>query len=75
MSTFRVDFAHLLPFGVAVKVVWPHVFAEHDVIIEINKLLGEPWDTMDVGLYSRRAESGEVAVIQEDILEDKQEHI
>lgn len=30
---------------------------------------------MDVGLYSRRAESGKVAVVQEDILEIQKEQL
>lgn len=53
----------------AVEVVRPDVFAKHHVIIEVNKLLGEPRDAMDVGLYSRGAEGGEVAIVQEDILQ------
>lgn len=63
--------SHLLSFRVAVEVVWPHVFAKHDIIIEVNELLGEPWDAVDVGLNGRRAERGKVAVVLEDILEDK----
>lgn len=55
----------------AVEVVRPDVFAEHHVIVEINELLGEPGDAVDVGLNGRGAESGEVAVILEDILEVK----
>lgn len=55
----------------AVEVIWPHVFAKHDIIIEVNELLGEPWDAVDVGLNGRRAERGKVAVVLEDILEDK----
>lgn len=63
--------SHLLSFRVAVEVVRPDVFAEHHVIVEINELLGEPGDAVDVGLNGRGAESGEVAVILEDILEVK----
>lgn len=60
----------------AVEVVWPDVFAKHHVIIEVNELLGEPRDAVDVRLYGRRAESGKVAVVLEDILEvkEKQSH-
>lgn len=67
--------SHLLSFRVAVEVIGPHIFAKHHIIIEVNKLLGEPRNTMDVGLYSRRAESGKVAVVQEDILEIQKEQL
>lgn len=63
--------SHLLSFRVGVEVVRPDVFAKHHVIVEINELLGEPRDAVDVGLNGRGAESGEVAVILEDILEVK----
>lgn len=66
---------HLLPFRVAVEVIWPHVFAEHHIVVEVNELLGEPGDAMDVGLNSRWAESGKVAVVQEDILAIKEEQL
>ena len=55
----------------AVEVVGPDVFAEHHVIVEVNELLGESRDAVDVGLYGRGAERGEVAVIQKDILEER----
>lgn len=61
--------SHLLSFRVAVEVVRPDVFAKHHVVVEVNELLREPWDAVDVGLYSRGAEGGEVAVVQEDILQ------
>lgn len=63
--------SHLLSLRVAVEVVRPHVFAEHHVVVEVNELLGESRDSMDVGLYSRRAERGEVAAVLEDVLEAK----
>lgn len=59
---------HLLPFRVAVEVIGPYIFAEHHIIVEVNKLLGEPRDSMDVGLDGRRAEGGKVGVVQENIL-------
>lgn len=52
----------------AVEVIGPYVFAEHHIIVEVNKLLGEPRDSMDVGLDGRGAEGGKVGVVQEDIL-------
>lgn len=63
---------HLLSFGVCVEVIRPDIFAKHHVIIEINELLGEPWDAVDVGLNGRGAKSGEVGVILEDILQVKE---
>lgn len=54
----------------AVKVIWPDIFTEHHVIVEVNKLLGEPRDSMDVGFDGRRAEGGKVGVVQEYILEN-----
>lgn len=66
--------SHLLSFWVCVEVIWPDIFAKHHVIIEINELLGEPWDAVDVGLNGRGAKSGEVAVILEDILQVKEKH-
>lgn len=56
----------------AVEVVWPDVLAEHHVVVEVNKLLGEPWDAVDVGLYSWGAKGGKVAVVLEDILQIKE---
>lgn len=67
--------SHLLSFWVAVEVIRPHIFAKHHIIIEVNKFLGEPRNTMDVGLYSRWAESGKVAVVREDILEIQKEQL
>lgn len=52
-----------------VEVVRPDVPAEHHVVVEVNKLLGEAGDAVDVGFDGRGAESGEVAVILENILE------
>lgn len=66
---------HLLSLRVAVKVVRPDVFAKHHVVVEVYKLLGEPRDAMDVGLYSRGAEGGKVAVVQEDILQVRERHL
>lgn len=63
---------HLLSFGVGVEVIRPHVFAEHHVIVEIDKLLGEALDAVDVGLDGRGAKGGKVAVILEDILKVKE---
>lgn len=54
-----------------VEVVWPDIFAKHHVVVEVNELLGEPRDAVDVGLNGGGAESGKVAVILEDILEEK----
>lgn len=56
----------------AVEVIRPDFFAKHHVVVEVNELLGEPWDAVDVGLYGRGAESGKVAVVLEDILEVKE---
>ena len=67
--------SHLLSFRVAVEVVRPDVFPKHHIIIEVNELLGEARDAVDVGLYGRRAKSGKVAVVLEDILEVKEKHI
>lgn len=53
----------------AVEIIRPDIFAEHDIIIEVNKLLGEPRDSVDVGLYCRGAEGGELAVVEEDVLQ------
>ena len=64
--------SYLLSFRVAVEVVRPDVFAKHHIIIKVNELLGEPWDAVDVCLYGRRAESGKVAVVLEDILDVKE---
>lgn len=55
----------------AVEVVRPDVFSKHHIIVEINEFLREPWDTVDVGLYGRGAESWKVAAVQEDILKSK----
>lgn len=65
--------SHLLSFRVRVEIIRPDVFAKHHVIVEINELLREPWDAVDVGLDGRRAESGKVAVVLEDILEVERE--
>ena len=59
---------HLLSFGVAVEVVGPHVLAEHDVVVEVDELLGEARDAVDVGLDGRGAEGGQVALVLENVL-------
>ena len=52
----------------AVEVVRPHVLAEHDVVVEVDELLGEAGDAVDVGLDGRGAEGGQVALVLEDVL-------
>ena len=52
----------------AVEVVGPHVLAEHDVVVEVDELLGEARDAVDVGLDGRGAEGGQVALVLEDVL-------
>lgn len=56
----------------AVEVVWPNVFPKHHVIVEVNELLRESRDTMDVRFDGRRAESGKVGAVQENILKDRE---
>lgn len=63
--------AHLLSFGVAVEVIWPDVFAEHHIVVEVNELLREARDPMDVRLNGRGAETGKVGAVQEKILKDR----
>lgn len=36
---YTESLSDLLTFGVAVEVIRPHVFAEHDIIIEVDELL------------------------------------
>lgn len=74
-STRQIEQSHLLSFRVAVEIIRPDLFAKHHVVIEVNELLREPWDAVDVGLDSRGAEGGEVAVVQEDILQVRKKMI
>lgn len=59
----------LLALGVAVEVVRPHLFAEHHVIVEVNELLRQTWDTVDVCLYGRGTEGGELTGVEEYVLQ------
>lgn len=61
---------HLLSFGVGVEVVRPDVSAKHHIVIEVNELLRKARNAVDVRLDGGGAESGEVAAILEDILEE-----
>jgi len=36
-----------------VEIIWPDIFSEHDIIIQVNELLGQPFDAMDVTFNSR----------------------
>lgn len=62
---------YLLPFGVAVEVIRPNILTEHNIVIQINKLLRQPLDAMDVTFNSRGAESRQVAQIPENVLEQR----
>lgn len=51
-----------------VEVIWPHIFPKHDVIVEVDELLGQAWDPVDVCFNGRRTEGGKVSKVLEDIL-------
>lgn len=59
----------LLALGVAVEVVRPHLFAKHHVIVEVNELLRQTWDTVDVCLYGRGTEGGKLTGVEEYVLQ------
>lgn len=44
---------HLLTFGMAVEIIWPDILPEHDIIVQVNELLGQPFNAMDVTFNSR----------------------
>lgn len=65
----------LLSFGVTEEVVRPHVLPEHDVVVEVDELLRQAWDSVDVGLNGRGTEGGQVGVVLEDILHRRDNHM
>lgn len=60
--------ADLLTLGVAVEVIRPNVFAEHDIIVKIDELLRESWNAVDVSFNGRRTERRQVRLILENVL-------
>lgn len=57
--------ANLLAVGVRVEVIWPHVSAEHDVIVEVDELVGQAWDAVQMRLNRRRRERRKVTFVRE----------
>ena len=68
VSDTKLSHANLLPGRVRVEVVRPDVFAEHDVIVHVDELLGQPRDAVDVALNGRRRERGQVTLVRKDFL-------
>ena len=60
--------ANLLAVSVSVEVIWPHFFTKHDVVVHVDELVRESRDAMDMSLYGRRAEGGQVAGVGKDFL-------
>lgn len=65
----------LLSFGVTEEVIRPHVLPEHDVVVEVDELLRQAWDSVDVGLNGRGTEGGQVGEVLEDILHRRDNHM
>lgn len=63
----------LLTFRMAVEIIRPHVLAEHDIIIEVDELLRESWDSVNVSLYGRRTECRQVGLVLKKVLRDKRQ--
>ena len=60
--------SNLLPGRVREEVVGPDVFAEHDVIVEVDELVREAGDLVQVTLDGGRRERRQVALVREDLL-------
>ena len=60
--------SNLLAGGVREKVVGPDVFAEHDVIVEVDELVREAGNLVQVTLDGGRRERRQVALVREDLL-------
>ena len=56
------------------EVVRPHVLPKHDVVVEVDELLRQAWDSVNVGLNGRGTEGGQVGVVLEDILHRRDNH-
>ena len=61
--------ADLLTPLVSVEVLGPHVVSEHDIIVEVDEVVGQSWDTVQVTLYSGGTVGGQVGVVWENILQ------
>ena len=59
---------NLLSARARVKILWPHVEAKHDVVVEVQELCGEPRDAVDVRLNCRGRERGQVRRVGENLL-------
>lgn len=63
----------LLPTGVRVKVVGPHVHAKHDVVIKIKKAFGQARNVVEVCLNGRRRKCWQMGLVGEDLILDIEE--
>lgn len=46
------------------------MITKHDVIIEVDEVVSQCWDTMKMALYGRGTVRREVGVVGEDVLQD-----
>ncbi len=51
-----------------VKVVRPHLPAKHDIIVEVDKLVGKTGDPVDVGFDGRGRKRGKMTLVWEQLL-------
>ena len=58
----------LLPAGVGVKVIGPHVQAKHDVVIKIKEALGQARNVVKVCLNGRRRKCRQMGLVGEDVV-------
>ena len=61
----------LLAFLVRVKVLRPNVISKHDIIIEIDEVIGQAWDVVQMTLNGRRAVRGQVREVLKNFLGDE----
>jgi len=60
---------------VRVEVLGPDCVPEHDVIVEVDKVLGQPRDLVQVALDGRGAVRGQVGPILKYVLATKQTNV
>ena len=53
----------------SVEVFRPHVISKHDIIVEVDEILGQSWNAMQVTFYGWGTVGGQVRLIDKDVLQ------
>lgn len=65
---------YLLSGSIGEEIIRPHFWSKHDIVIEVDELVWQPWDTVKVALNSRGTVSWQVALVGENLLQWKKKY-